>query len=300
MTIVVNGGFMLTIKNLKVSYGNFTALNITEPISIMAGDRIGIIGSNGAGKTTLVKAISGLANYEGIITTELKQSDMALHLQENSYIKRMPVKLIIEAIFNTDIKTNEKLSEIIKFFDFESCLKKRFAQLSGGQKQKLTIILVLMQDKPLTFFDEVTSGLDFEMRSRLMGRIAEWYKNKNSALCIVSHYYDELEHLANKLLIIEKGKVAAFGNIDELFAKYCGKVIFVIDNNERNEALTSAIKKIAAPPHLIAFPCTKMAEENKLTALFTENNINYKRSDKDIEILFCNAVKGLTEVENEK
>jgi ABC-2 type transport system ATP-binding protein len=64
-------------------------------------------------------------------------------------------------------------------------LKKRFAQLSGGQKQKLTIILVLMQNKPLTFFDEVTSGLDFESRIKLMPKIKEWYKENDGAVCMV-------------------------------------------------------------------------------------------------------------------
>lgn len=285
---------MLTIDSLKVNYGGFTALNITEPVVFSAGDRIGIIGSNGAGKTTLVKAVSGLVNYEGRVKTELKQSDIALHLQENSYIKRMPVKFIIEAVFDTSIKKNEKLMEIIRFFDFEQCLKKRFAALSGGQKQKLTIIMVLMQDKPLTFFDEVTSGLDFETRQKLMPKVTEWYKGKNNVVCIVSHYYDELEKLVNKLLIIEKGRVAAYGNVDDLFRKFCAEVIFIIDNNERNACFTAGFKRIEAPGHLLAFACPSKEEEKKLTALFIKENINYKRSNKDIEILFCNAVKKMS------
>ena len=283
---------MLIIENLKVNYGNFIALNITEPIAFSKNDRMGIIGSNGAGKTTLVKAVAGLINYSGSIKTDLKRSDIALHLQENSYIKRMPVKLIIEAVFNTDIKKNEKLLEIIRFFDFEPCLKKRYAQLSGGQKQKLTIIMVLMQDKPLTFFDEVTSGLDFETRQKLMQKITEWYQGKDNALCIVSHYYDELEKLINKLIILENGRVAAFGNVGELFKKFCSDVILVIDNNEKNGELTNSFKKIKAPKHLLAFPCASKETETKLTSLFIKENINYKRSNNDIEILFANATKG--------
>lgn len=282
---------ILTIESLQVDYGNFTALNIVDKLEFNSGDRIGIIGNNGAGKTTFAKAICGLVNYTGTIKIDLKQADIAIHLQDNQYIKRMPVKLIIETIFNCTISKNQKLMDIIEFFDFKDCLKKRFAQLSGGQKQKLTIILVLMQDKQLTFFDEVTSGLDFESRIKLTNRIREWYKEKDGTVCMVSHYYDELEKFVNKLLIIDEGKVVAFGQVDELFKKYCTNTIYIIDNNEKNDSLTKDFKRISAPAHLIAFPAPKKQDEEKLSALFIKEGINYKRSDKDLEILFVNAVR---------
>lgn len=283
---------ILSIEKLRVDYGNFTALNIDAKIEFQSGDRIGVIGNNGAGKTTFAKAICGLVNYKGTIETELKQSDIAIHLQDNAFIKRMPVNVIIEAIFNTTLKTNARLQELIKFFDFEQCLKKRYAQLSGGQKQKLALILVLMQDKQLTFFDEVTSGLDFETRSKLMGKIQEWYNGKDNTVCVVSHYYDELEKFVNKLLIIDNGKVVAFGNVDALFKKYCSQTVYVIDNSEISDKLTKQFKRLIAPAHLLAFPCLNKQDETKLTELFIKENINFKRSNKDLEILFINAIAG--------
>jgi ABC-2 type transport system ATP-binding protein len=282
---------MLRIENLKVKYGDFVALDIQTPVEFHAGDRIGIIGGNGAGKTTFVKALSGLLNYEGIVDTKLTHGDIALHLQENSYVKRMPIRFIIEAVFNVKIEDNPRLSELIKFFDFEACLPKRYAALSGGQKQKLTLIMVLLQDKPLTFFDEVTSGLDFDTRQKLMQKIVQWYKGRPSTICVVSHYYDELENIVNKLLIIDKGVVVDYGSVDELFKKYCASVVIVIENNEHNAKTTADFEKIASPAHLIAFPCKNPAAEAKLTAQLLKENINYKRSNKDIEILFVNALE---------
>ena len=284
---------ILTVQNLAVDYGSFRALEITQPLRFSAGDRIGIIGGNGAGKSTFAKALCGLVNYTGSIQTQLKQRDIAMHLQENAYVKRMPVSYIIEAVFNTSIYKNERLLEIIRFFDFESCLKKRFAQLSGGQKQKLTIIMILFQDRPLTFFDEVTSGLDFESRVKLMQKVQEWYREKNTTVCVVSHYYDELEKFVNKLLIIDKGRVAAFGDVDTLFKRYCADVIVVIENNADNQRLTQGIEKIHAPAHLMAFPCRSKKDEEKICKLLISNGVNFKRSDKDIEILFVNAVNSM-------
>lgn len=280
---------LLKINHLNVQYGKTAALQITAPITIEEGDRIGIIGSNGAGKSTLIKSLLGIVNYTGSIDSTITPLDMAVHMQFNEYTDSMVVKHVMEAILQTKIKKNQKLQNLISYFEFEKCLNKRYKVLSGGQKQRFTIILVLMQDAPLTFYDEVTSGLDFETRQKLVEKLVSWYQDKEAGLCIVSHYYEELEQLTNKLLILEQGKVIAFGDKEELFKKYCGRAIIVIDNNEKNELLTKNYAKLAAPKHLIALACNTQELESEITALFIQNNVNYKRSNHDIEMIFMNA-----------
>ncbi len=286
---------LLTIRQLQVTYGKQTALQIQTPITFERGDRIGVIGSNGAGKTTLVKALLGLAPYQGSIVTELKPEQMAVHMQFNEYVTTMPVKYIMETILNTRIKSDSQLQELIRFFDFEGCLGKRYSALSGGQKQRLTIILVMMQRAELTFYDEVTSGLDFESRQKLMEKLVEWYRDRKDTLVVISHYYEELEQLADKLLILDQGKVVAFGKKEELFRTYCGKAILVLENNERNKALTKGCSLLVAPEHLIALTCRDEAEEEKMLSLLNRNNINFKRSNCDIEIMTINARKSFYE-----
>lgn len=286
---------LLTIRQLQVTYGKQTALQIQTPITFERGDRIGVIGSNGAGKTTLVKALLGLAPYQGSIVMELKPEQMAVHMQFNEYVTTMPVKYIMETILNTRIKSDSQLQELIRFFDFEGCLGKRYSALSGGQKQRLTIILVMMQRAELTFYDEVTSGLDFESRQKLMEKLVEWYRDRKDTLVVISHYYEELEQLADKLLILDQGKVVAFGKKEELFRTYCGKAILVLENNERNKALTKGCSLLVAPEHLIALTCRDEAEEEKMLSLLNRNNINFKRSNCDIEIMTINARKSFYE-----
>ncbi|GAA0824271.1 ATP-binding cassette domain-containing protein [Clostridium tertium] len=280
---------MITINNLEVKYGKEVALLIKSPIKFEAGDRIGIIGSNGAGKTTLVKSILGLINYNGSINTNIKPEQMSAHMQSNNYVDTMAVKHIIEAILDTRIKKNKKLQELINFFNFNDCLNKKYSVLSGGQKQRLTIILVLIQDTPLAFFDEVTSGLDFETRQQLMSKIEEWYRNKNTTICIVSHYYEELEQLTNKILILEKGRVIDFGNKEELFKKYCGKSIIILANTKENVEITKGFRKIKSPKHLIAVSCLSIEEEIEVSKILIEKDISFKRSNSDIEIMSINA-----------
>lgn len=285
---------LLTIENLTVRYGSETVLNIDQPIHIEEGERIGIIGSNGAGKTTLVKSILGLVPYQGTIQTALTRDQIAVHMQFNEYADSMPVKYIMEAILETKISKNKKLQELIEYFEFGECLKKRYTKLSGGQKQRFTIILVMMQEAPLTFYDEVTSGLDFETRQKLMEKLTNWYRNKNSSLCIVSHYYDELENLVDKLLLLDKGKVIAYGKTEELFRRYCGRAVIILDNTPENETLVNDYKRLAAPAHLIALSCDNESDERELTSRLLTHNKNYKRSSRDIEILSINAKKMLS------
>lgn len=279
----------LTIENLTVKYGTETALQITEPLTVNEGDRVGIIGSNGAGKSTLIKSILGLVKYQGTIRTDLTPRQIATHMQFNEYTDAMPCKYIMEMILDTKISGNPKLQELIHYFEFEDCLKKKFSRLSGGQKQRFTIIMVMMQDAPLTFYDEVTSGLDFETRQKLMEKLISWYQGKNSSLCIVSHYYEELEQMTNKILILDQGKVIDYGDKDHLFRKYCGRAVIVFDALPQHQGLIRGCRKLASPSHLTALSVKDEAEELAVTKLLLENNINYRRSDSDIEIMYSNA-----------
>lgn len=282
---------LLSVENLTVCYGKDVALQIESPILIEEGDRIGIIGSNGAGKSTFVKSILGLVNYQGSIRTRLTMDQIATHMQYNEYTDSMAIKYIMEAILQTRISRNQKLQELIQYFEFEDCLRKKYSKLSGGQKQRFTIIMVMMQDAPLTIYDEVTSGLDFETRQRLVEKMVSWYRDRDSSLCIVSHYYEELEQLANKLLILDKGRVIDYGKKEELFRKYCGRAVIILNHSGEKEMLFQSYKKLASPAHLIALPCETEEKEREFISLLLAHNMDYTRSTTDIEMIYSNAKK---------
>ena len=282
---------MLTIKGLKVKYGTQVALQIDSPIHIDAGERVGIIGANGAGKSTLVKALLGLVDYEGNIISQVSPGEMAAHMQFNEYVDSMPVKYIMETILNTRIKNNRSLQDLIEYFEFEDCLKKKYQALSGGQKQRFTIIMVMLQNKPLTFYDEVTSGLDFMTRQRLMERLGSWYKDKDNTLMLVSHYYEELEQMADTLLLLDKGRVIAHGKKEKLFQAYCGDCIYILQNTDLNRELLGGYCRIKAPEHLLAISCRGKKEEETLLSLLVSHNLDFKRSSCDIEIMSVNAIE---------
>lgn len=149
--------------------------------------------------------------------------------------------------------------------------------------------MVMFQNAELTFYDEVTSGLDFETRQKLTEKLNAWYRDKKDTLLIVSHYYEELEQLADQLLILDKGSVVAYGKKEELFRTYCGKVVYILDNTARNRALFAGLSTLKTPDHLIALSCSDRKTEERIMSLLLDNNVNFKRSNSDIEIMYINA-----------
>ena len=226
-----------------------------------------------------------LVDYSGEIKKDIDTKDIAVHMQFNNYAETVTVKDIIELIINGKIEKNQVVKELIEFFDFSDCLNKIYKKLSGGQKQRLTLILVMASNSSLTIFDEVTSGLDFETREKLMKKLKEWYKYKDTTLILVSHYYEELENLVDKLLILDNGKVVDFGNKKDLFKKYCGNVVFIINNSEFNKKLFEKEKTVEISKEKLAILIEDKKEERKIVDKLIEKDIDYTRTKNDIELV---------------
>jgi ABC-type multidrug transport system, ATPase component len=287
---------MFETKNMQVYYKDFCALNMQGSVRVKKGDRVGIIGANGSGKTTFIKACLGLVPYSGNIISEIKPQEMAVHLQENNYVETMNVVDIMKMVLGKDPYKDTKIREMIDFFSFKESLNKKFKQLSGGQKQRFTVIMVLLQEAPLTFFDEVTTGLDFETRQDLMRKIVEWYENKETALFFVTHYYEELEQMANKIMILDKGRLIDFDDKDKLFEKYCGFSIITLQKTVENEKLLRSYQLLHAPEQTLAVKCSDAKEEYEVMGKLNAQNVNFKRSNDDVEIMSLNAIAGRKEL----
>lgn len=277
---------MLKIEHLQVKYKDFTALDIHGEINIKENDFVGVIGANGAGKSTLIKALTDQVRYTGFIE---KPKNIAVHLQENSYPNVLTCQTIMEGLLKTTLKKDEKLKSLIRFFNFQDMLRKKVTQLSGGQKQRLTLIMVLYQDAPLTCFDEMTAGLDFESRSRLMEKIQEWYSGKNATLLLVTHYFDEIEKLANKLIIIDKGRLIEFGKTEDLFKKYVGYSTIIIEGDKENIVLQTGTK-IVSEKGKQAFSFSNKNDQEEAVKELIMLGEKFSISNNNIELIYLNAI----------
>nr|WP_298877261.1 ABC transporter ATP-binding protein [uncultured Mogibacterium sp.] len=280
---------MIRLDNVKVSFKDKVAVDLRCVVEIAEGERVGIIGSNGAGKTTLLKSIIGMVPHKGNISLGVPLNEISVHMQYNSYVDTVSIRNIIEMVMGCKIQDNPSLVEMIDFFEFEECLDKRWKHLSGGQKQRLTLILVMCKDSKIVMFDEVTSGLDFETRQRLMDKLVSWYEKKHTTLLITSHYYTELDNLATKILYLKDGRVVDYGSKEELFRKYCGNAVVIFENTEKGLEIAKDHKQILAAEGFIALSCDNDDEEVEIAEKLIRNHINYRRSNNDIEMMTINA-----------
>lgn len=223
---------LLKINNLIVEYNDAVVLNIND-ITVSSGDIVGIIGQNGSGKSTLIDCILDEIKYEGRIERNFKKEDVGVQFQVNSYNNLMKVRELIRIVTKQN-KFNSELQLLIERFEIKDMLEKRISVLSGGEKQRLTLFLVLYLKPKIIFFDELTTGLDYEKRKKLLKIVREYSKGKT--VFIVTHYFDELENWATKLLVLKQGKPIFWGTPGELSKLYPHYGVLKLDNSfENNE-----------------------------------------------------------------
>ena len=203
---------ILKINNLKVIYNNTAVLNINN-LSVSECEIVGIIGANGAGKTTLINCILNEIHYTGDIIRKFTKDDVGIQFQTNSYNDLMKVSELIK-IVTKKRRIDNSMRMLCDKFDITSILNKKINNLSGGEKQRLTLFLVLYLNPKILFLDELTTGLDFEKRQKLLKIVREYSKGKT--VFTVTHYFDEIQNWATKILVLYKGKKIFYGTFDEL------------------------------------------------------------------------------------
>ena len=204
---------IIEVKNITKT---IKGKNILDDISfkVNSGECIALIGPNGAGKTTLMNCLLGnkFINSGSIKINSLNPGNHKLKEflnilpQENVVPEKLKVKELlsfIQKLYNNPL-TNEEIDELLRFNDSQ---KDNFAsKLSGGQKRLLSFIITLIGRPRLIFLDEPTAGMDTSTRIRFW-EIVNTLKNKGLTIIYSSHYIEEVEHTADRILVLNKGKL---------------------------------------------------------------------------------------------
>lgn len=204
---------IIEVKNItKIIKGK----NILDDISfnVNSGECIALIGPNGAGKTTLMNCLLGnkFINSGSIKINSLNPGNQKLKEflnilpQENVVPEKLKVKELLDFIqkLYENPLTNEEIDELLRF---DKSQKDNFAsKLSGGQKRLLSFIITLIGRPKLIFLDEPTAGMDTSTRIRFW-EIVNNLKNKGLTIIYSSHYIEEVEHTADRILVLNKGKL---------------------------------------------------------------------------------------------
>ena len=207
---------IIEVTHLRKTYGSTIAIEDVS-LTVEKGEIFGIVGPNGAGKTTTVESIMGLRKpNSGTVRIlgldpqtqpkELRQR-LGIQLQEANlphYLKVWEALDLFSSFYDKTVPWNQLLEQ----WGLGDKRQTRFKNLSGGQKQRLFIALALLNDPDIVFLDELTTGLDPQAR-RATWDMVRAIRDQGKTVILVTHFMDEAEELADRIAIIDEGKVAA-------------------------------------------------------------------------------------------
>ena len=204
---------MIKVQGL---HKNIKGKGILKDISfeVAEGECIALIGPNGAGKTTILDCLlgdklvtSGQVSIQDLPVTSSKLDYTRSYLpQENVIVQKLKVKELI-AFFQKIYPNHLSNQEIDQLLQFDKQQKEQFAEkLSGGQKRLFSFVLTLIGRPKLVFLDEPTAAMDTSTRQRFW-EIVQDLKAQGVTILYSSHYIEEVEHTADRILVLNKGEL---------------------------------------------------------------------------------------------
>lgn len=228
---MAKNGNVIEIKNLKKSYGSNEVLKGIN-FSVERGTMLALLGPNGAGKTTtvkilstLLKADSGTVTVEGHdVSTEADKVRRVIGLTGQSaavdelLTGRENLVMMGKLYHLTSASAKARAQELLEEFDLVKAAERPTKTYSGGMRRRLDLAVSLIAVPPVIFLDEPTTGLD--PRSRLaMWEIIRNLMKQGTTILLTTQYLEEADQLADKIVVIDGGKVIAEGTAEELKAR---------------------------------------------------------------------------------
>lgn len=232
---------VITIEGLHKTYGKAIAVDGIS-FHVDEGEIFGLLGPNGAGKTTTVECLQGLREPDaGRVDVlgldprnqaQLLRRRIGSQLQDSALPDRIKVWEALD-LFASFTENGADPDTLLSQWGLSDKRTAHFASLSGGQRQRLFVALALVNNPELVFLDEMTAGLDPAAR-RVAWELIRQIREQGTTVVLVTHFMDEAEQLADRLAVIDKGRIVDEGTPQGLIAKHADyiRVIFSTDRED--------------------------------------------------------------------
>ncbi|HEX8029440.1 MAG TPA: ABC transporter ATP-binding protein [Vicinamibacterales bacterium] len=230
---------VIDVRALRKSYGAVQALRGIDLSIAASGQIVGLLGPNGAGKTTFVEILEGLRPATSGSVTVLSldparasgalRARLGVQLQSTAFMQDLTVLETLR-LYGSLYPPSPRLrgtspqsrpAEVLERVDLVDKAKAMVRGLSGGQRQRLALAMAMLHDPDLFILDEPTSGLD-PIARRQIHDILLTLKRDGKTVLISSHYLDEIEALADRVIILAAGEIVADGTPLDLLARAAG------------------------------------------------------------------------------
>ena len=240
----------ITVNHLVKQYKEHTAVNGIS-FEVGRGEFFSLLGENGAGKTTTINILCTIldktAGRVNIYNHELGVDDDAIRnligiVFQNSVLDReLTVK---ENLFTRGsyygLNRKQILQRIEPFmdgFELKEIWNRKYDRLSGGQPRRVDILRALINELKILFLDEPTTGLDPKSRRMIWDHIRKLREEQNLTIFLTTHYMEETAE-ADRVVILDKGRVIATGSPSELKSRYTSpKLVWYAEQNEARDSL---------------------------------------------------------------
>ena len=240
----------ISVNNLTKKFKDFIAVNDIS-FSVNQGEMFAFLGPNGAGKTTTIKMLTTLLHpnsgeilvngFNPVKEQEQARKSFGIVFQDPSLDDDLTAyeNLEFHAVFyHVPAKIRKKkIEELMKFVDLWDRRKSLVKTFSGGMKRRLEIARGLIHEPRILFLDEPTIGLDPQTRNRMWEYLKNLNKEKGMTVFFTTHYMEEADKVADRIAVIDHGKIIAQGtskelkvstetnSLEEAFLKMTGRVI---------------------------------------------------------------------------
>ncbi|WP_052078781.1 ABC transporter ATP-binding protein [Spirochaeta lutea] len=248
---------MISVSQLSKSYGSVTAVDRVD-FDLRPGEILGLLGPNGAGKTTIMKVLtgyhyqsSGSVTLDGVPISEnpLECKARIGYLPENAPVyTELTVHEYLEFIAETRLAAESRVQAIetaARRCGILDVLWRPIQELSKGYRQRVALAQAIMHDPDVLILDEPTTGLDPNQIQEIRTLIRELGKNKS--IILSTHILQEVEALCDRVIILNRGRVAASGTPQAIARELKGDWVFAlrIRHPEGIGGITPAIKAVS-------------------------------------------------------
>ncbi|MBI9100767.1 MAG: ABC transporter ATP-binding protein [Spirochaetaceae bacterium] len=217
---------LLSLQDLNKHYGDLKAVSNLS-FQVKKGEIFGLLGPNGAGKTTTIECILGTRKADSgsisLLNTDLKERSknffekIGVQFQDSHYPELIKVGELCR-MTSVLYKNPGDYKTLLKQFSLRDKEKNRVSELSGGEKQKLSLVLALINNPSLVFLDELTTGLDPQARRDVWSYLS-MLKEKGMTIVLTSHYMDEVRYLCDRIMIMNKGEEVISGTPENVISQ---------------------------------------------------------------------------------
>ncbi len=219
--------YVIEAQGLTKRYKSTIAVDNID-LQIPAGRIVGLIGPNGAGKTSALKAILGLATYEGELSVlgKCPSKDRAALMEDVCFIADvavLPRWIRVWQLIELTEKIHPKFSreKCLQYLSkTKVTLEHRVKQLSKGMVAQLHLAIVMSIDVKLLVLDEPTLGLDILFRKEFYTNLLNDYFDEERTILITTHQVEEIEHILSDLIFIQDGRIALDSSMDDVQERY--------------------------------------------------------------------------------